>query len=229
MSREYVFFRVRTALGRIHGQAPPALGPPMVSVRQADRETRVTEFIRHFENLAGKAFRVPDLDGARTCVENLLEKSSAVASNSAFLAECGITSLSGVRSGIRDVDELRQACADAAAGITSADYALSSTGTLVMLSSPSESRLISLLPPLHIAVIPSSAILTDLDELLTVLPKPAEQTSSMVLITGPSRTADIEQILVRGVHGPGEIRVIIVDSETVSSDTASNRIKAGLH
>jgi len=59
-------------------------------------------------------------------------------------------------------------------------------------------------------VLPVERLLTGLDELFTVLPRPAEQTSSMVLITGPSRTADIEQILVRGVHGPGAIHVILV-------------------
>ena len=79
-----------------------------------------------------------------------------------------------------------------------------------MLSSREEARMISLLPPVHIAVVPRDRILTGLDELLTRLPQPAEQTSSMVLITGPSRTADIEQILVRGVHGPGEIHVVVV-------------------
>jgi L-lactate dehydrogenase complex protein LldG len=70
--------------------------------------------------------------------------------------------------------------------------------------------MISLLPPVHIAVVPRERILTGLDELLTGTPLPAERSSSMLFITGPSRTADIEQILVRGVHGPGEIHVIVV-------------------
>jgi L-lactate dehydrogenase complex protein LldG len=70
--------------------------------------------------------------------------------------------------------------------------------------------MISLLPPVHVAVLPRALILTGLDELFTLLPNPAEESSSMLFITGPSRTADIEQILVRGVHGPGEIHVVVV-------------------
>jgi L-lactate dehydrogenase complex protein LldG len=70
--------------------------------------------------------------------------------------------------------------------------------------------MISLLPPVHIALVDRERLLTGLDELLSILPRPADETSSMVLITGPSRTADIEQILVRGVHGPGEIHVVVV-------------------
>jgi L-lactate dehydrogenase complex protein LldG len=58
-------------------------------------------------------------------------------------------------------------------------------------------------------VVPRSRILSGLDELLSLVPRPGEISSSMVLITGPSRTADIEQILVRGVHGPGEIHVLV--------------------
>jgi L-lactate dehydrogenase complex protein LldG len=95
-------------------------------------------------------------------------------------------------------------------GITSADYALADTGTFVLLSSRDEARMISLLPPVHIAVVPRERLLTGLDELLTLLPVPSARSSSMVLITGPSRTADIEQILVRGVHGPGEVHAVIL-------------------
>jgi L-lactate dehydrogenase complex protein LldG len=87
---------------------------------------------------------------------------------------------------------------------------LADTGTLVMLASPQEARMISLLPPVHIALVARDRLLTGLDELLSILPYPAEQTSSIVLITGPSRTADIEQILVRGVHGPGEIHIVVI-------------------
>ena len=134
---------------------------------------------------------------------------SAVASNAPFLAECGVTALAGVETGFTDRDALRAACTAAGIGITSADYALADTGTLVMLSSREEARLISLLPPVHLAIVPRGRILTGLDELLAREPLPVGSRSSMVLITGPSRSADIEQFLVRGVHGPGEIHVVV--------------------
>jgi L-lactate dehydrogenase complex protein LldG len=95
-------------------------------------------------------------------------------------------------------------------GITSADYARADTGTLVMFSSREEARMISLLPPVHLAVVRTDRILTGLDQLFTLEPLPGQRSSSMVLITGPSRTADIEQILIRGVHGPGELHVVVI-------------------
>ena len=53
-------------------------------------------------------------------------------------------------------------------------------------------------------------MLSGLDELFLTLPNPAEQTSSMVLIAGPSRTGDIEMILTLGVHGPREVSLVVV-------------------
>ena len=84
--------------------------------------------------------------------------------------------------------------------------------------------MISLLPPVHIALVDRERLLTGLDELLSILPRPADETSSMVLITGPSRTADIEQILVRGVHGPGEIHVVVVEGVGHFHDKMSDRM-----
>ena len=214
MSREAILNKVRTALGRSAGEQ--IAEPPPVRLRVAehleamDLETRIASMLRAVEALAGKTWRVATGEDARAYVGAVLDGKTAVASNAPFLRECGIVDLAGVRSGFTDAAALRALCATADVGITSADYALADTGTLVMLASPAEARLISLLPPVHIAVVPAERVLSGLDELFTILPLPAEQTSSMVLITGPSRTADIEQILVRGVHGPGEIHVVVV-------------------
>ena len=210
MSRDNILHRVRTALGRSAGQPVTDTPPVRLHVPDVDMETRVAGMMARVEALAGTTQRVHTPDGARNFVAAAIAGKTAVASNAPYLQECGITSLPGVRSGIRDVTELTEVCAAADIGITSADYALADTGTLVMLASPREARLVSLLPPMHIAVVPQDRILTGLDELFSLLPRPADQTSSMVLITGPSRTADIEQILVRGVHGPGQICVVIV-------------------
>jgi L-lactate dehydrogenase complex protein LldG len=167
-------------------------------------------FLRAIEALAGRTLRAHSAEDARQYAEKLVAGRQAVASNCPILREYGVAALTGVQTGFADEASLRQACADAHVGITSADYALADTGTIVLLSSASEARMISLLPLVHLAVVPASHILTGLDELLTILPDPGEQTSSMVLITGPSRTADIELTLVRGVHGPGEIHVVVV-------------------
>jgi len=206
VSRENILHRIRTGLGRSAGE--PVAPPPPVRLRipEVEIESRIATMRMRIEALAGKTERTSD---PRAVVAAAIEGKTAVAANSPYLAALGITALAGVRSGIVDREELRNLCATVDVGITSADYALADTGTLVMIASPQEQRLISLLPPAHIAIVPRDRILTGLDELFTLVPLPAEGSSSLVLITGPSRTADIEQILVRGVHGPGVITVVI--------------------
>ena len=211
-SRDQILTDIRTALGRTAGQPPAPLSAPLLRGPRSDRNLYTQTFVQRFEKLAGKAFVVPDAAAVVPRLASLFDGKRVVASNASFLETCGITRLPQVESGFTDRDALRDACAAADVGITSADYALAETGTLVMLSSRQEARLVSLLPPVHVAIVPSSRIVANLDELLSLLPKPAEQSSSMVLITGPSRTADIEQILVRGVHGPGEIYAVIVEN-----------------
>ena len=210
MSREAILAKVRTALGRSPGQAIAELPPVRLRMPQMDPETRIARMLSAVQALAGNTLRAASPAEARAYVAAVLQGKTAVVSNAPYLRECGIADLPGVQSGFTEAAKLRAQCAIADVGISSADYALADTGTLVMLASPAEARLISLLPPVHIAVLPKDRLLSGLDELFTILPRPADRTSSMVLITGPSRTADIEQILVRGVHGPGEIHVVVV-------------------
>jgi L-lactate dehydrogenase complex protein LldG len=222
-AREQILGDIRKALKGAAGQ--PALieaasrsslehlPAPTLRIPRSDRNLYADLFVQKFENLGGKCFRVRNTPAVVPAIAELLSQKSAVASNSPFLRKCGITGLPQVHAAFTERDELKEACASVDIGITSADYALAATGTLVMLASPDEARLVSLLPPCHIVIFPRSRLLANLDELLSILPRPADQTSSMVLITGPSRTADIEQRLVRGVHGPGEIFAVIVDEE----------------
>jgi L-lactate dehydrogenase complex protein LldG len=211
MQRDLILRDVRNALGRRPGQSVPAPPPVRIIIPDVPVAKRIESMLERVAALAGKTLHAHSTAEAREYVASVIQGKTAVTSNAPFLRQSGITDLPGVRSGITDREELRGLCATCSYGISSADYALSDTGSLVMISSREEARLVSLLPPAHIAVVPASKLLTGLDELYQILPQPAEQTSSMVLITGPSRTADIEQILVRGVHGPGEIHVVVVD------------------
>ena len=99
-------------------------------------------------------------------------------------------------------------------GITGANFAIAETGTLVLLSSPKQPRLTSLLPPVHIAILKRENIVADIHVLFERLGKFYESydklCSCISFITGPSRTADIELNLTLGVHGPGRAIVIIV-------------------
>ncbi|HTQ10797.1 MAG TPA: lactate utilization protein, partial [Fimbriimonadaceae bacterium] len=109
----------------------------------------------------------------------------------------------------------RDRCFSAAAGITGVDFALAESGSLVVSSATEGAQLSSLAPPVHIAFYLRSQIVETLEEVLQGL-KPSAGGSaldgrSIVLITGTSRTADIEQILIRGVHGPREVHAILVE------------------
>ncbi len=210
MPREQLLSTIRKALGRTASQPPPPPPEPLIRLRDVPMEERIASFCGALEALNGKSHVATSAEDACAYVTSVLNGRQAVASNAEFLKECGVTAITGVVSGVTDPAQLRELAATMPVGITSAPYALADTGTLVMLFSNEEPRLVSLLPPCHIAVIPRERLLPSLDDLLTLIPTPADRSSAMVFITGPSRTADIEQILVRGVHGPGEVHVVIV-------------------
>lgn len=107
---------------------------------------------------------------------------------------------------------------DADVGLTGVEYAIASSGTIVMAASPQHPRSASLLPPVHIAIVRQNQLLPDLAALSEQLKRdfPERPSSGLALITGPSRTADIEQTLSIGVHGPGELHILMIDSQPSS-------------
>jgi L-lactate dehydrogenase complex protein LldG len=113
-----------------------------------------------------------------------------------------------------DIDELATTPSssdvfDFDVGISRAQAGIAETGTLLLDSSRERHRLVSLVPPVHIAILHESQIVGTLAEALTQLSQSEQLTPVATLVTGPSRTADIELTLAIGVHGPQELYVIV--------------------
>ena len=109
--------------------------------------------------------------------------------------------------------DFRQKVIAADIGITGVDYAIAETGSAVLLPRKGVSRVVSLVPPVHIAIVESGQVLPSLDELFTLRRQDfldGDIGSYLNLISGPSRSADIEYQLVTGVHGPGEVHMILL-------------------
>ena len=94
-------------------------------------------------------------------------------------------------------------------GVTGAHAALADTGGLVLVSGPGRGRLVSVLPPVHVAIVEERRLRPSLAALLREEPGLLDAGSNIVIVAGPSRTADIEMTLTHGVHGPKHVHVIL--------------------
>ena len=115
-------------------------------------------------------------------------------------------------AGVEIVDsEERETRFAAEVGLSGVDYLIAETGSVVVASRLEQPRSLSLLPPIHIAVAERRQLLPDLFDLFTALAARLEELPACLsVITGPSKTGDIELRLVTGVHGPGEIHVVLI-------------------
>jgi L-lactate dehydrogenase complex protein LldG len=127
----------------------------------------------------------------------------------------GALNETGIQCGtlLNDGDGTRDAAFATGAGITGADWFIAESGTLVLHPRQGASRLISIAPPIHIVVMEHGSVLPSLDELWAIERAShinGELGSMVNLISGPSRTGDIEATIVRGIHGPVETHLIMV-------------------
>jgi len=115
-------------------------------------------------------------------------------------------------------EELRRAFLEADIGLSGANLAVAESGTLAIVSNEGNARLVTTLPPVHIALISAEKFVETLEQAVILLKAliPASSglklTSYLSFITGPSKTTDIEKELVVGVHGPREVHIVILDN-----------------
>ena len=125
------------------------------------------------------------------------------------------TLLDGVFLGVHDkLDRLWRQNGDPNAvgdcGITDVEYAIAETGSLVIRPHAGNGRGLSLVPMIHVAIVEPKNILPDLADLMEKLAEKERSRANVILIAGPSKTADIEMNVVTGVHGPNVVQVLVV-------------------
>ncbi len=193
--------------------APPAAGLP-----------RRERFQAALEALAGVVHEARSIDEAADVVAGLasrLGSRTILGWTDEAMALPGMTAALQAR-GVSIVDpEIPQAgdaraakLAELAAlslGLTGADAGLADTGSVIVATGPGRPRMASLLVPVHVAVLRVDRLVDSISGLLATRGDLVAAGSNLVAITGPSRTADIEHTLSRGVHGPGEVHVILLD------------------
>lgn len=215
-ARADILARIRAALAGVAAVEPAAMVRPQASLSRA---ALLERFTREAESVGARVVRAERARSAEELSVLLAEwkAKSVVLSDAPLLASLDLEralrergfEISLCRGFVSDASELLAADA----GVTDADYGLADTGTLVLLTRPEQGRAVSLLPPVHVAILPAERLVEDLESLFEAM-RPAEQAraaSAITFITGPSRTADIEQTLTVGVHGPGKLGIILLE------------------
>lgn len=185
------------------------------------QEELISHFIASLQLLNTEVDRIHREELAETLgrVLNKFSVQSALFWDDDWLLELGITDvfdslgiLHKNAGHLVNEQELRSFAAHVDIGITSATMGLAETGTLVLFNGEGRGRVVSLLPPVYLCILPESRIVPRLTQAMHLIHnKVAEGLPACInFITGPSRTADIEMDLALGVHGPGKVHVIFL-------------------
>jgi L-lactate utilization protein LutC len=223
MSREAFLARVRAAAeaGRAYRVTTRTLPDDVGYV--GPRGDLCDAFATEATAVGGEVYLVDDLTAA---AERLSQLCMEIAARSALCWQHNLLDRVGVRPLLDRVqidyidhttlaalpaDEQRARILAAHVGITSCEYAIAETGSLLMLSRPGRERVASLLPAVSISIIERAQLLPDLYDAFQRLGA-AALPSNAVFITGPSKTGDMELELTTGVHGPKRWIVLVVRS-----------------
>lgn len=216
--RTQILERIRSALDESGDPREPELPDIARGALEGDHESVIRRFVEEVEAVSGVVHRVADLDAAARELDILVGTTnvSKLVVTRDELARAVSARVLGQHE-VVDPESDREQIASSQMGLAGARLAIAEHGTLVLAAEDDRSRFAALLPPHHVAILSERRILGTLAEALAKLgegPLPADVT----FVSGPSRTADIEQILVIGIHGPTRLDILLVADETGSSE-----------
>ncbi|MFI5339564.1 MAG: lactate utilization protein C [Candidatus Methylomirabilales bacterium] len=212
-AREEILGKVRASLGRTPG-SPVAPVPPTARVKSRTAgplDAEIEQLFIEIGKLNGVARRLASKDDLKSALADLV-KAEAVkkATLWATLELQALDVASTLRAlGVEIVSPQadKHLVAECELGVTGVDAALPETGTLLLRSSPERPRVVSLLPRVHLALLTPAALRADLHQAFSEV----QNDGYCVLVTGPSRTSDIELTLTLGVHGPKSLYAWLLD------------------
>jgi L-lactate dehydrogenase complex protein LldG len=210
---------ISQSLGRSRPPASLSSLPPSIEARIARFVGADADLVSHFVTRAVAAkLHVTVLSSDQTLASELATLLAGASLKNVIVTRCATFEQSDLigalqRAGIdaRYWDECSlDTSYEVDVGITDVWSAVAETGSIVVKSSAAHGRAVSLVPPYHIAVVRKAQIVPDLIDLMAQV-RAEGSGAGIVIITGPSKTADIEMNLVTGVHGPGEVHVFVID------------------
>lgn len=213
-ARDRVLANIRAGLNRKEPLAESVtavldarLERPRANVKPAVDGDAVERFVTKVESVHGAVVRVAALDKVSEAVEAHLEEHGL----SPDLVVAPDPALEEIPWSNRFAIERRPAGGDDRVSVTGAFAGIAETGTLVLLSGPESPTTLNFLPDDHIVVLRSDRIVTHMEDAWARLRKERGKMPRTVnLITGPSKTADVEQTIQEGAHGPRRLRVVLV-------------------
>ena len=204
--------------GRAEQPPPPSTLSQAALLTQLERSAEVQGWnfvaVASEREAAARVVEIAGQHGAGTVVRTAHEALERMSLDAA-LESAGMTSiLLAEGPGGLDAQQRLKAAASAAVGVTGVDAVIAETASVALAPRRGMSRQASLLPPVHIAVATADQVVGTLEDVLTQrleeLANAEETTWYMNLVSGPSRTADIEQTIVVGVHGPGVVYLVVI-------------------
>lgn len=175
------------------------------------------EFEKRAQAASAEIFRVKTAVEAKEIVANLAKFTNT---KKVVIADSPLQQAAGINEKLQsmgiavytDVADISEHAESADIGISTIEFGIAESGSVCMDGYAFESRLVSMLPPLHIAFMNSNNVVLGITEAFEIISKVYDN-GYISFITGPSRTSDIERVLTIGVHGPSRFVVIAIDEE----------------
>ena len=214
--RERILARLRNA-PRQELPRPPSAAPPSAAPARGERAARLKS---RMEAVRAEVHRVPsetwidrlkEILAVRSVATLLYAPQTAIGEALQHARETDAAGVPELVAYAGPVETFKERLFAVDAAVTSAAGAVADTGAIILRPTAAEPRLMSLVPPIHIAVLRAEDIFASLDDAMAAGNWPSDMPTNMLLISGPSKTADIELILAFGVHGPKELIVLVLE------------------